>query len=372
MTPRYYELQETAARTLVHNLLKKPESFRDEIQLRIGMIILRVTYGYKVESRADPMLSMALAVLRNFSLAIAPGQWIVDIIPALQYIPKWFPGAGFRKTADDWRNLTRAGMRNPYFWCKANTETGKALSPNLCGRYIEETGENMTPEAEFSLVWAAAAVFGGGLDTNMSAVLTFFRAMIANPHVVAKAQEEIDRVIGRDRLPSIDDRPNLPYVRSVVAEILRYGPPVPMGVAHSATQDDYYEGYFIPKGSIILPNIWHMMHDPEVYPNPDKFDPDRFEGQDSEMNKVYDLVFGFGRRVCPGLHLAQGTLFAIVATTLATCNVLPGLDSNGREVMPTTGYENGSIVMPEHYSMPLKPRSTHAVNLLSEASAEID
>lgn len=64
----------------------------------------------------------------------------------------------------------------------------------------------------------------------MSAVLTFFRAMIGNPQVVTKAREEIDRVIGRDRLPSIDDRPNLPYVRSVVAEVLRYGPPVPMGV----------------------------------------------------------------------------------------------------------------------------------------------
>jgi hypothetical protein len=137
-----------------------------------------------------------------------------------------------------------------------------------------------------------------------------------------------------------------------------------------------------------------MTHDPEVYSNPDKFDPDRFGGQDSEMTKVYDLVFGFGRRVCPGLHLAQGSLFAIVATTLATCEVLPGLDEDGREVMPTTGYENGTIPyvsnelflgspanltrraclirMPEPYLLRLKTRSAQAASLLADASTEIE
>lgn len=108
----------------------------------------------------------------------------------VQYLPSWFPGAGFRKTAEQWRTLTLAGMQNPYLWCKTNTvstglntrtrildldvtylkleESGKALSPSLCGRYIEEAGKNMTKEAEFSLVWGAAAVFGGGLDTVRS------------------------------------------------------------------------------------------------------------------------------------------------------------------------------------------------------------
>ncbi|KAF5309392.1 hypothetical protein D9619_012297 [Psilocybe cf. subviscida] len=373
MTPRYYGLQETAARMLVRNVLAKPESLRSEVQLRIGMIILRVAYGYKVESTADPMLKIPLSVLENFSIATAPGKWLVDIIPALKYVPRWFPGAGFKKTIEDWKDLVAKGSHCPYYWCKENLDTGKALSPSLCGRHIEEAGgKNISEKDEFSLLWAGASIFGGGLDTNMSAVLTFFRAMILNPHVVAKAQEEIDRVVGRDRLPSIEDKPYLPYVRSVAAEVLRYAPSVPLGIPHAVTQDDYYDGYFIPKGSIIFPNIWHMTHDPEVYPNPDEFDPDRFGGQDSEMSKVYDLVFGFGRRVCPGLHLAQGSLFAIVATTLATCEVLPGLDENGREVMPTTYYENGTIPMPEPYSLRLKPRSSQAASLLAEASTEIE
>lgn len=74
-----------------------------------------------------------------------------------------------------------------------------------------------------------------------------------------------------------------------------------------------------------------------------EFDPERYNGLDSEMVKVTDLVFGFGRRVCPGIHFAEGTLFAIIATTLATCDILPGLDENGNEVLPTYSYTPGTL-----------------------------
>lgn len=87
-----------------------------------------------------------------------------------------------------------------------------------------------------------------------------------------------------------------------------------------------------------------MLHDPEVYSNPMEFNPERFEGLDSEMKKVTDLTFGFGRRVCPGIHFAEGTFFAIVATVLATCDILPGLDENGKEVLPKYEYTSGTIV----------------------------
>lgn len=64
------------------------------------------------------------------------------------------------------------------------------------------------------------------------------------------------------------------------------------------------------------------------------FNPDRFEGSDLKMAAVYDIIFGFGRRTCPGMHFAQGTLFAVVSTVLATCNILPALDSDGKDIMP--------------------------------------
>lgn len=77
-----------------------------------------------------------------------------------------------------------------------------------------------------------------------------------------------------------------------------------------------------------------MLHNPEEYPNPEEFMPERYNGKDSEMEKVKDVVFGFGRRVCPGNHFAEGTFFSIIATTLATCDILPGLDENGKVKMP--------------------------------------
>ena len=77
------------------------------------------------------------------------------------------------------------------------------------------------------------------------------------PEAQRKAQEEIDRVVGTDRLPTFEDRENLPYVDALVKEALRWHPVVPMGVPHVTTEDDIYEGYFIPKGSILLPNIWY-------------------------------------------------------------------------------------------------------------------
>ena len=89
----------------------------------------------------------------------------------------------------------------------------------------------------------------------------------------------------------------------------------------------------------------HMLHDPEVYPNPMEFDPDRYQGLDSEMDKVTDINFGFGRRVCPGRYLAEGTLFAVAATVLATCEILPIRDNEGNAVLPDISYtsESGTI-----------------------------
>lgn len=80
--------------------------------------------------------------------------------------------------------------------------------------------------------------------------------MILFPEVQQKAQEEIDRVVGTGRLPEVADRPNLPYLNAMVKEVLRWHPVAPMCLPHMTTEDDICEGYFIPKGSYIMPNVW--------------------------------------------------------------------------------------------------------------------
>jgi cytochrome P450 len=84
----------------------------------------------------------------------------------------------------------------------------------------------------------------------------FFLAMTLYPEIQRKAQEEIDRVIGPSRLPGFEDRPHLPYIDAIVKEVLRWHPVAPMGIPHMTTEDDVYEGYLIPKGAYLLPNIW--------------------------------------------------------------------------------------------------------------------
>jgi cytochrome P450 len=86
----------------------------------------------------------------------------------------------------------------------------------------------------------------------------FFLAMMKFPDVQHKAQEEIDRVVGIGRLPSFQDRNELPYIDAIVKEVLRWHPVAPMGLPHMTTEDDVCEGYLIPKGALLLPNIWYV------------------------------------------------------------------------------------------------------------------
>jgi cytochrome P450 len=81
-------------------------------------------------------------------------------------------------------------------------------------------------------------------------------ALLLYPDVQKRAQAEIDRVIGRGRLPGFSDRPNLPYIDGICKELLRWRLVLPLGVAHATTEDDVYCGYFIPKGTTVLPNTW--------------------------------------------------------------------------------------------------------------------
>jgi len=102
-------------------------------------------------------------------------------------------------------------------------------------------------------------------------------AMLAYPETQSRAHAELDEVVGRERLPTFADYPHLPYIRAMVKEILRWRPAGPQAAPHRSTEDDWYEGMFIPKGTICIPNVWYMNRDPEVYgENAEHFDPERY------------------------------------------------------------------------------------------------
>ncbi|KJA13410.1 hypothetical protein HYPSUDRAFT_220871 [Hypholoma sublateritium FD-334 SS-4] len=366
--PQYHGLQEKEGAILINNLLKSPGSLFSEVQLRVGVVILRIIYGYSAKLATDKLLTNAMEMMEIFNKTAQPGNFLVDVIPSLKYLPRWMPGSGFLDLADAWRANVSNTARTAYNWCKDNMESGEAEVPNLLGNIMQEAGHEPSLEERENFTWAAVGTLGGGLDTSSSATLSFMMAMIMYPEVQKKAQAELDAVIGTERLPRISDRAHLPYTRSVVAELLRWASIGPLGLPHTLREDDVYEGYHLSKGTIVIANIWHMLHDPEIYDSPMEFIPERFNGDDAEMAKVSDLVFGFGRRLCPGKNFAEGTLFANISTALATCRMLPGKNEKGEVVLPNNAYTTGITSFPEPYTINLLPRSAQAAALLAEAS----
>ena len=123
--------------------------------------------------------------------------------------------------------------------------------------------------------------------------------MVLNPKAMKKAQEELDRVVGKGRLPDFSDRERLPYIDALVKEVLRWNTPTPIAVPNRAIQDDVYRGYFIPAGATVIQNVWAICRDPKIYPDPETFNPDRFL-KDGEIDPLVfnpeDRIFGAGRR----------------------------------------------------------------------------
>ena len=164
--------------------------------------------------------------------------------------------------------------------------------------------------------------------------------MIAFPEVQRRAQAEIDAVVGRDRLPTFDDAPRLPYVRAITKEIQRWRPTVPFGVPHAATEEDWYEGMYIPKGTVCIPNAWHCNHDRAVFgEDADEFRPERHLDERGESlpgpvetNQAGHITFGFGRRICVGKELANDSLFIDTVRILWAAQLERARDENGKEV----------------------------------------
>ncbi|KAK7682344.1 hypothetical protein QCA50_014549 [Cerrena zonata] len=250
-------------------------------------------------------------------------------------------------------------LDEPFEFVKRQLEEGTAV-PSYVSRLLEL--EDVDGQHETNIKMTASTMYGGGADTSVSTVYSFFLAMTLNPAIQAKAQEEIDRVIGTDRLPTLNDRDSLPYTDALVKELFRWNPVLPLGFPHSVIQDDIHKGYFIPKGSMIMVNVWHILHDPEVYVDPFSFNPDRHLGEELERDPR-DVVFGFGRRVCPGMHLADASVFLTCMLSLAAFDISKVI-RGGKTIEPVCEYQTGFISHPKEFECSIKPRSSRTHDLI--------
>lgn len=222
--------------------------------------------------------------------------------------------------------------------------------------YVSGLLEGDPDAAEKKLIkYSAIALYGGGADTTVSALSFWFLAMTLYPEVQRKAREEIDRVVGGERLPRFEDRPNLPYIEAVVKETLRWLQVVPLCVPHTTDEEDEFRGYRIPKGSIVIPSIAWFSRDPSVYRNPETFNPDRFLGPNPEP-APQTFNFGFGRRICPGRNLADASIYLTIAQTLAVFEIKKMVDAKtGSEIDPEVAATPGLISHPTKYKCSITP-----------------
>jgi cytochrome P450 len=179
-------------------------------------------------------------------------------------------------------------------------------------------------------------------------------AMIAYPETQARAQAELDAVVGRSRLPTFADYPFLPYIRAMVKEVLRWRTAAPLGLPHRLTEDDWYEGMFIPKGTVCLPNVWHLNHDPETYgDNAAHFEPARYLDANgdiapgpSDAKEEGHVSYGFGRRLCVGRHAANNSLFINMAVLLWATKIERKKDALGQFLpLDVDGFEDRGLVV---------------------------
>uniref|UniRef100_A0A0W0F5Y3 Cytochrome p450 n=1 Tax=Moniliophthora roreri TaxID=221103 RepID=A0A0W0F5Y3_MONRR len=324
---------------------------------------------YNDTSRRHAIITELSNCIGDISLAIAPGRYLANHIPVLEHIPEFL--ARWKQEMKAKYNMYTESVLKFFLPIKELVVQKQESEPSLCTMLVETQDQHGLNDLESA--WLAAALYIGGYDTSLTAIEWLIVAMLAFPDVQRKVQAEIDAVIGQARIPTLADMENLPYMRAVVKEVLRWRPPVPLG-------DDIYEGYHIPKGSWIIPNILAMNHDPGTYgQDPDVFRPERFLNEDGthkepppDTKDEGHYSFGFGRRICPGRHLASNTVLSF-AIVLWAAKLEPGKDAHGNEspISISNDQATGILSRVPAYHVSTKARFPEAPEMLKMAKEEL-
>ncbi|OCH92626.1 CyP450 monooxygenase [Obba rivulosa] len=357
------------ARDLLRRLHREPDGFIHHIRYAFGTNMLSIMYGIQAAMKDDHYITITERALMATSEAFTPGAFWVDFMPILKYVPSWFPGAGFKHTAARWLVDQKAVREEPWHNIViASQKDSSSVSVQILERISHLDGAAYAEEEEIAKCITAAA-YEGGADTTVSTVTSFFLAMVRYPEVQRRAQEELARVVGPERLPDFSDRVSLPYIDALCRESMRWQPVTPLGLPHRSLDDDEYRGYLIPGGALVMHNTWAILHDPEAYPDPEEFRPERFMKDGKLDPAVMDpaaIAFGAGRRICPGKHFSSLSLFINLACILYTFDVTPVLDAQGNPIIPEPHMGSGGLSHPRPFRCTIRPRSKLAEALILE------
>lgn len=367
---QYRPVQERETALMLQGMLARPTLWDTAIRRFATAVVLGIGFGIKVEQDNDPFIQVAADASYALAHGGAPAGTPVDFFPFLNSLPSWFHDRSL-KFARDWKWAICNLHDKPFDAVLASEERSDSLMQDMVDQRQAQIEKGEQPELSHDdIKGAAGAVFAAGQDTTWATITVFILNMLLHPGIQTKAQVLLDKVTGRNRLPNFNDRPQLPYIDYIVQETLRWCPVSPMGIPHKSLEDDTYNGYFIPAGSFVCANARAMTHDGRTFKEPDNFNPDRYATEeDGGLGEPFPVgQFGYGRRVCVGKHLAEASVWIVVATMLSTMNIEPVRDENGKVVVPKVELTNGLTSHPKPFQCRIVPRDERSANIVRSAT----
>ncbi|KAK4225232.1 Fumitremorgin C synthase [Podospora fimiseda] len=347
----YLPFQDLESKQLLWDILHsaadgdKAINCHDQIERMTASIIYSLFYGHRVRTAKDPILLQAHAVNHEFDQLAQVGKYLVDSFPILNKLPAILA---------PWKAEAAAHWKKQRALHVGNLERGLNGSGWNMTKQMQQAVDSLKdiemPPEELALdigIMADAA-----LDASSETLMWFVLGCITDPGSgwMTKAQRDLDGVVGRKRLPSFEDRSKLPYIGAVVEELLRWRPAGAAGVPHFTKVESSYEGFRIPANSVVIANHWGISREKEVFGSDvERFLPERWLNGDGDLPTP---AFGYGRRICPGRHVARNSLWIAVARLLWAFDIKPEVDEDGRAVEVDAKGTDGLVTKP----LPFKAR----------------
>lgn len=305
----YEPIQIRNAKNLVLDILNDPKNHQNHALRYAASVVMSFTYGKTTPtSYTDPEIVTVNKCIGRFGRAIRPGAYLVDTYPILRFVP------GYLNQLKVWHQEEHALFKGQLDAVRRQMLEG--TTKQSFARFIIEHQKQYQLEDK-ELAYVAGGMFAAGSDTTASAITIMMMAATIHTDAQARVQEELDNVVGRTRLPIFGDQEMLPQVTAFMLESLRWRPITPGGFEHRATKDIIWKNYLIPAGATVIGNHLAIANDPEIFPEPHVFNPQRWI---DDAGRIRDdlrfFTFGFGRRVCPGQHVANRSIFINTALIL--------------------------------------------------------
>ncbi|KAG2361895.1 cytochrome P450 [Suillus spraguei] len=336
-----YELVQVAhAREIILDILDKPKLHQQHIKRFTASVVLHIVYGKTTPtSLDDPYLLQLQKMIPRVHSAMMPGAYLVDKYPVLKYVP------GYGRDLKQWSQEEYDMLFGQLNWVKGQMDNH--IAPHSVARDLLHMEQNQLSEIE--IAYLSGSLIGAGMDTTAVAISTVLMAAARFPHLQARVHEELDAIISRETAPTFEDSSQLVQVQAFILEALRWRPVNQMGLPHRATKDIIWNGMCIPAGAIVFGNHWHIGRDPSVYHDPEVFNPN-----DGSNMKLF--TFGFGRRACPGMHVANRSVYIAVALILWSFAVAEDPDNP----IDDTAFTPGVVSHQKPFDLIFKPRIDEA------------